>query len=217
MTFDEWIINVFDHAVREPHWEQVPSYWYGPNATIVGYMTRLFAEADTVLASFSDAQAAQGLWAMCSQDDAEYPLLLTAASLPLQARLECLEAMTSLFGRFFARRCTPHLSHLDRIATPAHVSPLNGVCYMWWDVMPLGVHSKAEWPAIQSVILTVFRHCLESNSIACQESALLGLMNWSYDETPQMAAVEEIVERVLSQESGAWPALRKFMFGPRDA
>ncbi len=107
------------------------SYWDGPDAAILGYLTRLFAEADTVLDPFSDAQAAQVLWAMCSQDISHYLLVLTATFLPLQARLDCLDEMDALFGRFFARWCSPHLSHLDTTGTPASVNSLNGVCYMW--------------------------------------------------------------------------------------
>ena len=53
--------------------------------------------------------------------------------------------------------------------------------------------------------------CLESDAL-CQESAILGLMSWSaaFDQTLEMAEVEEIEERVLRQGSGAWSALRAF-------
>ena len=215
MTFDDWISQIFDRPVPADL-ARLDACWDGPGATIVAYMTRLFREADAVLAPFSDAQAAQGLWAMCSADISEYPCLLTAASVPFAARLDCLHAMDALFGRFFARRCSPHLSHRDRAATPAHVSPLNGVCYMWWDVMPLGAvayHFPAEWPAMQTAMLRVFEHCLSGDSVACRESTLLGVMNWwgAFDETPQLAAFEALMETLLDRPSGEWPALRRFL------
>lgn len=213
MTFDEWIASIFDHPVTEPGrgWNGESTFWEGPDATIVEYMTRLFAEADAVLNPFSDAQAAQGLWAMVSQDVSPYPLLLTERAVPIRARVDCIEAMDSLFGRFFARRCSPHLSHLDTAAgTPANACPLNGVCYIWWDVIPLGGLCHEDWAAIQRAMRLVIRHCLESDSVACQESAILGLMSWSasFDRVPETAEVEAVEERVLSRESGVWPALR---------
>jgi hypothetical protein len=66
MTFDEWIASIFDQPVTQPewYWDCDDGFWDGPAITIVEYMTRLFMEANTALKPFSDAQAAQGLYAV---------------------------------------------------------------------------------------------------------------------------------------------------------
>jgi len=46
-------------------------------------------------------------------------------SVPLAARLRCVQACGSLFRKLFLPRCSPHLSHRDE---PGR-SPLNAVCY----------------------------------------------------------------------------------------
>jgi hypothetical protein len=213
MTFDEWIASTFGHPVTEPkwYWDTADGFWDGPAATIVGYMARLFAEADNALSPFSEAQAAQGLHAVAANGPTEYAFLLLDTTVPLRSRLDCIGAMEALFRHYLARRCTPHLSHLDRIKTPDHVSPLNGVCYMWWDVLPLHGLSRIrpdhpDGPELDHAIFTVIRRCLEIDSVACQESALLGLMQWSpyYDEAG------DIAEDFLSRNPDIWPELRAF-------
>jgi hypothetical protein len=44
-------------------------------------------------------------------------------------------------------------------------------------------------------MLAVMRSCLEGDSVACQESAVLGWVNWSgsFDETSEYAQVEDRV------------------------
>ena len=41
----------------------------------------------------------------------------------------------SLFRKLFLLRCSPHLSHRDW----ADAAPLNSICYMWLDIMPVYV------------------------------------------------------------------------------
>ena len=195
MSFDEWIISVFDCPIIDPMSQSSPPYWYGPDATILAYMTRLFTDAETILASYSDAQAAQGLWAMCNNYDSQYPDVLTAISLPFQDRLDCVNAMDALFRRFFARRCTADMSDTEP-------GKLDGVCYMWWDVMPLSGLSKTEWLAMQGTILSVLRHCLTSESVPCQKSAWLGWMYCSlhFETTSEYLEVEELVRNLSSTD-----------------
>jgi hypothetical protein len=136
--------------------------------------------------------------------------MLHDISVPLGLRLDCIEAMETLFTRYFAVRCTPHWSHLDRAetGTPAYVSPLNGVCYLWWDILPLHGLSQhrpdlPDGPVLDEAIFSVIKHCLMIDSVACQESAIIGLMEWS----PYYAEIGKIAEDFLNQNPGIPPEL----------
>jgi hypothetical protein len=47
--------------------------------------------------------------------------------------------MYVVFERLFDPKCSPNL-HTPTEADPSS-NPLNGVCFMWWDVCPLRGHS----------------------------------------------------------------------------
>ncbi len=59
MTFDEWVASVFDHPVTEPawYWDSDASFWDGPGATVVEYMTRLFRERASAKIFLSDGDS----------------------------------------------------------------------------------------------------------------------------------------------------------------
>ena len=188
MTFDQWIAYVFDHPVTKPEWYWENDDWEGSSAEIIAHLTRTFEECETALNPFSDAQAAQGLDFLVSNCLSGYMQELKEVKVPLGDRLRCVEAMATLFERYFAKRCTPHLSHLS-MPEPG-VSPLNGVCFLWWETLPLHgmVYHHSEHPdaaELDRKFLEVISRCLEIDSVACQESALLGLFEWSsyYHET----------------------------------
>jgi len=209
MTFDEWIHNTFEHPVTDYwiHWTDVYHGWDGPAATIVSYLTQTFENADTVLQPFSDGQVNQGLHYLISNLGSGYSYVLLDTTVPLAARLRCIGAMAALFDRCFARRCSSHLSHLDE---PGR-SPLNSICYMWWDVLPLHglAHHKPDHPdgsELDHAILNVIRHTFEIEAVACQESGVIGVCEWSpyYDETGEM------IEDFLIRNPGIRPELRAF-------
>jgi hypothetical protein len=105
--------------------------------------------------------------------------LLIDASLPEAARLDCLRAMKHLFAELFFTRCTNLPSHGQD--EDAALSPLNAICYMWWDVMP--IHGEPNDPrrkTFDMAVLVLLRDILGIGSFACQESALHGLGHWSY-------------------------------------
>ena len=60
-------------------------------------------------------------------------LCLDEPSLPIETRLRCVRACESLFRKLLLPRCSPHLSHCDWHGA----APLNSICYMWWDLMPV--------------------------------------------------------------------------------
>ena len=65
LTFEHWLEHVFSHEVRfqRPAWFFDADHdWWDPKPVVaVGYLTRLFEDAETALRYFSDSQIAQGL------------------------------------------------------------------------------------------------------------------------------------------------------------
>ena len=120
-------------------------------------------------------------------------LALVDPALPLAARLRALRSFVPLFGQLMAIRCSAHLCHLDEAA-----SPLNDVCYMWWDLL---WHQLPE--DIDAEVLVTLRRLLAIRHPACQESALHGLGHCAR-RCPQAA---DIVDEFLSGADGLRPEL----------
>src|SRR5688572_6587058 len=135
LSFDDWVRFLFDHPVADQqwYWADGAPYWIGPAAVSVAYVTRLFEDPLPPLAGYSDAQLNQGFWYLLSNGLSDIMFALSDASVPLEARLRCVRAFTTVFRELFAVRCTPHLSASDEPGA----GPLNPSCYMWWDLLPL--------------------------------------------------------------------------------
>jgi hypothetical protein len=205
ISFDEWITHIFDPTV-DPTWEYDinDEYWNGHPADIIAYLTRTFEECDTVLAPFSDTQVAEGLLNLVQGFG--YMHFLKETRVPLPDRLRCIGAMALLFEKCFAQRCTPE-SYLDSAGKIrfCHLNPLNGECCTWWASLPLHglVHHAPHHPdaaELDRAILAVIRHCLEIDSLACQESGLIGLDEWS----PYYEVTIEIIDDFLDRNPDIW-------------
>jgi hypothetical protein len=110
----------------------------------------------------------------------------------LQHGFGALRSFVPLFEQVMAVRCSPHLSHLDEPGA----NPLNGACYMWWDILP--IHGSPDEPAraeFDAEVLKVQRRILAIPHDACRESALHGLGHWAL-YYPQ---VSEIIDENLRQ------------------
>ena len=132
MKFDEWVTFIFDHPITNPAWHWDANLLW-PELDLhldVAYITQVFAEPDRILKPFSDAQVNQGLYLLLNED---YMFSLREQTVPLAERLRGIRSMEALFAKCFAVRCSPHLSHLDE----SGANPLNAVCYMWWDALPI--------------------------------------------------------------------------------
>ncbi|RYX82111.1 hypothetical protein EON83_21090 [bacterium] len=211
MTFSEWITYVFDHPVSEPlqewYWDSAWEDWDGPAETIVDYVTRTFNQSGTLLSPFSDGQVNQGLNYLINFSCSSYMVALQGEVVSLEDRLRCIDSMATLFKDCFATRCTPYLSHLDEPG----VSPLNSVCYMWWDTLPLHglAHHHPEWPSGPTVdqhILAVIEQGLNLSE-ACVESSLLGLGEWGHYYPEK---IQQIIDDFIEANPGLRPELRNF-------
>jgi hypothetical protein len=203
LSFEEWVIFVFDHPVDDSrlewYWDIDADWWRGPAALTVDYLTLAFENSQTVFAPYSDSQLNQGLWYLVSNACSDHMLALMDLSVPWPARQRCILYMQSLYKDCFAIRCSHHLSHLDQ----PEAKSINAVCYMWWDIIP--VAGQPDDPArreMDQAILQVLDGALRLDSIACQESALHGLGHWHlyYPER-----VEAIIQAFL-QHSKSMPA-----------
>jgi hypothetical protein len=199
LTFEEWVIFVFDHPVDDSrlewYWDIDADWWDGPTALTVEYLTRAFENTKSVFEPYSDNQLNQALWYLASNACSEHMFALMDTSVPWLARARCIHSFQSLYEDCFAKRCTHHLSHLDEPGA----GPLNLVCYMWWDILP--VAGNPDDPArkeMDQALLQVMDAALQLDSIACQESALHGLGHWHL-HYPNL--VEEIIQGFLQRNT----------------
>ena len=199
MSYSNWIRMFFDHTVtdftlryhEDDTVERIP-------ADCVAYLTLLF-EAPEVLDQYSDAQVNQGFWDLLHRG--YYIHSLTEPSVPWLDRQRAIRAIEILFSRLFARKCSNHLSYRDEPGA----SPLNSVCYMWWDIFPY--HGRPKNPdnrELDMELLGVMERILNLDSLACRESALHGLGHWQmyYPEV-----VHKVIDNFLAVAVDVSPEL----------
>jgi len=209
LTFEEWLRHVFDHPVSDLnsawYWNIDRDWWEEDSAATLEFMTRLFQHAAELLQSYSDAQLNQGLWFLASNACSSHMFALMNESLPWSARRRCILSIHQLYEQCFARRCSSHLSHIDEPSA----NPLNMVCYMWWDIIPL--YGKPDDPAhreMDEAILQVMESTLQLDSIACRESALHGLGHWQHAYPER---VGQIIDRFSMRQPDLPEKLRTYM------
>lgn len=190
LTFEQWLRCVFDHPVNELtnawYWDVDRDWWEEDTPDTVTFLTRTFEEAAEVLQPYTDAQLNQGLWFLASNACSNHMFALMNESIPWTARQRCIRSFHQLYEQCFARRCSPHLSHVDEPGA----NPLNMVCYMWWDINPL--YAKPDDPTrrdLADAVLQVMESTLQLDSIACRESALHGLGHWQHAYPERVGAI----------------------------
>lgn len=204
-TFEDWVALVFDHEVTDPewYWDDDDEAWNLPAEMLVQYLTRLFQEPLPALDQYSDAQLNQGFWFLvgCGSDCMH---ALFDARVAIADRLDCVKAIGTLFEKLIAVRCSPHLSHLDE----AQANPLNGVCYMWWDIFPTwGRPGDPLQKELDHEILSLLARKLVIPAVACQESALHGLGHWHISYSTE---IRLIVTDFLEKSSSMRSELRSY-------
>jgi hypothetical protein len=195
LTFEQWLTYVFDHPAEDGkqawYWDTDRDWWDEDTADTIQFLTQAFENAAVVLQPYSDAQLKQGLWFIADNSCSNHMFALMDNSVPWPARQRCIRSIYKLYEGCFVPRCTPHLSHVDEPGA----SPLNLVCYMWWDLIPIyGKPDVPERSELDQEILAVMESTLQLDSIACRESALHGLGHWQH-YYPQR--VGEIIDAFL--------------------
>jgi hypothetical protein len=215
-SFEEWLVYVFDHPVdhRMPVWyfaNGAELWTEGPIA--IQYLTRLFQDPIPALALYTDAQINQGLWFLLDNSCSNHALMLLRPDIPWDERRRCVEAMFAVFERLFVARCVPKLAHIDEPG----MNPLNSVCYMWFDLLPIWGSVKDDPnPSnrqLSPVMLDLMRRILDLKSIPCRESALHGLGHW---EMYYPEKVVGIIDEFLRLHRGLRPdKLREYALAAR--
>jgi hypothetical protein len=223
LSFEAWVTFVFDHpapalpiplsdekseaAISQPWYFEDDHDWWNPSRQperTVAYLTNLFENAPRVLRSFSDMQIKEGFWFLVSPACSDHLFTLSNPDVAWPERKRCIASIFTLFKHFLTVRCSPHLSFLNEPGA----NPLNAVCYMWWDLLP--VPGKPKDPMRRErngAFLDVMRRSLELPSDACRESALHGLGHWHSDYP---AEVEAIIAQFLKRHSALRPELKDY-------
>jgi hypothetical protein len=201
-TFEQWVEGIFDHEVAEPEW-----YWaedadpcIEANETNVEYLTRLFTHCDRVLANFDNAKIDQGLNFIAYGACSNHSYSITHGTPSWPKRRACIRSIYDLYAKCFAVRCSEDLSHCDKVE-----NPLNGICYMWWDLLGGQRHSQDASSAEEATeFIAVMERCLTLAHQACLEGSLHGLGHW-HSYCPER--VESIIDAFLHTQDSLRPEL----------
>ncbi len=203
---EAWLAFLFDRPVGGDRWYWAPDVVFPqlrPEESL-RLAASCFENAEATLRPFSDAQLNVGLWALAESGISSYLTGLSEPSVPSELCERVLESFVPLFRAVMAERCTPTLSHLNE--NPA--SPLNEVCYMWWDLLPLyGQPLAPARAAIDARALSVMEQILAIPHDACRESALHGLGHWA---ARYPSRVSGIVGPLLASGSSLRPELVRY-------
>lgn len=212
ITFENWLKYVFDH----PSASDTDQVWYWDGdwasgiiqpAVIVAHIIRAFENSNEVFKPFSDAQLNQGFWFLNSGSDQMSALLDN--NVPCDDLQRCIRAIFTLFEQCFAKKCSPHLGHLDE----PNANPLNSACYMWWDLFPWYAHPNTPTRCkMDEEFLNVMQKTLYLDSDACRESALHGLGHWALSYPQKVAA---IIDEFLVQNPNIRPQLQEYASNAR--
>ena len=210
LTFEEWLAYVFDRPVpADPgkawYWDWEADQWDENPADVIRFLTQAFENASPVFHSYTDAQLKQGLWYIASIACSNHMFALLETSLPWPERQRCISSIHPLYEQCFSKRCGPYLSHLNE----AGPNPLNLVCSMWWDIIPM--YGRPDDPArtvLDQAILQVMESTLQLDSLPCRESALHGLGHWQHTYPER---VGEIINRFSMAHRDLPKALEEYM------
>lgn len=210
--FKGWLEHVFNRPVTRPEWfweTTAEADWEPAQDDFLAYIAQAFERPEAAFRRFSDSQIAQGLNFLISPSCSNDMFALKDNHIPWHKRQRAVRAISTIFRDLFAKRCLPVLSHLGGEGG----GPLNGVCYMWWDVIPVfSDPQKTEQKDLDREILATMQSTLELDHVACQESALHGLGHWSHYHQD---CVEKIIDQFLTRREKLRPELRQYALQAR--
>ncbi|GAB4477987.1 MAG: hypothetical protein Kow00124_21860 [Anaerolineae bacterium] len=179
LSFEDWLAYVFDHPVEDPawYWDPQAEWWDARRdpVTTIAYITRAFEQIEDVAALYTEGQIAQGLWFLVDSSS-EHMLALLDEAVPLAARLRCIRSFYRVYEALFLPRCSSRLIEPGDSPPP---DPLDLICYMWWDILPVTAQpDKPGRHPIDFTALEVMAQTLALDSPLCAQAALHGLGHW---------------------------------------
>jgi hypothetical protein len=212
LNFADWIEYVFDRPTKREYWYfeidqdgNSLNWWEGSPQTIVDYLTRLFTAPDHLMDRYSREQVAQAFWFIASMSGSKYTLALYDESVPWQARERCINSISTLFDRLFAKHCSAKRGHPNE---PDQDDPLDGICYMWWDVFrTMEAPANSEEIKVEKAFQYIMELTLYLPSESCTLSALHGLGHQA-KYFPDAAGA--IIEKFLGSNPSISTGLRRY-------
>ena len=215
LTYEGWVTWVFDHPITEPPWHfEAEADWWDEERvpeTTTSYLTRLFENPEGLLERFTPEQINAGLWFLSNVGCSNHMFALLDQAVPWPAQKRAIEAMAVLYEKLFARVCAEFYGHLG--SGPEKPSPLNSICYMWWEHWPAapcsGPPTNTER---ETLVLDVLQRTLRIPSIACREAALHGL---GHSESSYPTRTRQIIDEFLAAEPNLPAELQAYALAAR--
>lgn len=199
--FDEWLDCYFTpyDNVASP-WDRFPPdqeehpWFRGTDDEIVELFTYTMISSGTELKRFSDSQVGVGLDNLLNTHFADVAHTVRDGKIAKEKRIAASQSLNVLYRDCLTQRAAPVLGHLSE---KAPCKPLNGICYMLWDVTPLSYWPEPERGAIMyPVIVEVMAAALYSENGAVVESGLHGLGHTVYKfKDPAVAAIDHFIAK----------------------
>lgn len=182
--FESWFRSIFidgTDCLEPPVKTEIPVY-----------IRRLFDEFEKLTRTLSVDVVAGGLERLIDQGRSDEMHALMDDNLPLEARVAAVDSFRGLL-RYFEAHCAPVPSHDPE--NPR--TPINKVCYQWWDRFPaFPMSENPKRKPVEASFLRLMSDALRSNSTAVQEYGLHGLGHWHHDYPKEVeAAVDDYLNR----------------------
>jgi hypothetical protein len=197
-SFNEFISFLFDHDVPPESEKYDPWYFHVEvefdAKKICAYYVQLFRQPESLLTRFTKPQLEQGFWAIQGPNlNCSVFRIIEDSDQPLSNRGECIDSMTDLFRRLFAKE------------------PLDTSVQMWWDSLCYDWHCGnrsrergGEDLELQNIFFRALAEVLEIDSWTCQGAALHGLGHLHHPDSKKL--IERYIEEhpSLTQEQRAY-------------
>jgi len=189
MDFQAFIDFLFERPDGEQEWYFADGFVapeLNPQTAVI-YTTRLFDNVGLYAGKVTERTFCLAMDYLINRAASDHCDYFFDESVPESDKTALFSSMYNVFSAVFALKCSTTLAHIARTPQISY----NGICYMWWDVLPRhGIPPGREFRAIDEAILGTLVRILELQSLACQESALHGLGHWH-------VGYPEFVERVI--------------------
>ena len=216
-TFEHWVQYTFERrgneAVIDPNADYDRYDWEVNPQILISYVGRLFASPVESTQKYTDEQIRHGFWLIVSDIEPDLYELFNR-DVPLELRVQTVKNMYIVFEQLFAVRCSPALSSYEDESRLTKLNPLNSICYMWWDIIPLyGKSGEPEREVLDSYCVAVMERTLQLDSIACQEAALHGLGHWAHAYPKH---ITKIIDAYLERKPKLVGELREYALAARE-
>lgn len=194
IQYDQWLNRVFG---RNLHQE-------GPRfdtdaTTIVEFIETTLRCSGTDLLRFSDKQVNNGLNMIFNPSYSSIVFALRDSAVPVPIRTAAVLSIKDLYVQCFTKRVSP-------------TSPLNGICFMLWDVSPIGYWGSFAGCEYFDLTLEVLESALYLPNPACVKSALHGL---GHIGNGTALRIHRVIDRWATQATYASPELRAYAHAAR--